>query len=179
MATRVPLTNSSRFAIVDDDHAGRLSRHKWFLAGTGVGYAARHVGRGRKGRRLVFMHYVVGGAPTPDMEWDHINGNGLDNRRENLRLATHQQNLRNKKAYKCRVDAAAKHSRFKGVAWRSDTKKWRAQIHVNGRRLSLGNFGSEQEAATAYDRAARKHFGDFARLNFPSNDEQPAMRRAA
>ena len=98
---------------------------------------------------------------------DHINGNGLDNRRENLREATTQQNCRNRK----RKNSTSK---FGGVSLKKDVIKgkvysrWVARIQISKtERLQLGSFKTEIDAAKAYDKAAKKYFGEFARLNFP------------
>lgn len=101
------------------------------------------------------MHRVlVPGAP----EVDHINGNGLDNRRANLRRASRQQNAANgvKKGTT---------SSMKGVCWDQARKKWKAQIKINYRTHFLGRFNSEMSAGVAYDAAAVAAFGEFARIN--------------
>lgn len=100
---------------------------------------------------------------------DHINGDGLDNRRQNLRLCTHTDNMRN-----IRKTLSRTSSSFKGVSWITRDRRWRAAIMVNRIRLVLGHFHDESDAAMAYDAAARHHFGKFARLNFPRDGEQPA-----
>jgi len=97
--------------------------------------------------------------PPPGMQIDHINGDGLDNRRCNLRLATNTQNRRNGKAHS---DGT---SRFKGVCWDKFRGRWRADITFENRSIHLGRFHSETDAAIAYDAAARDLFGEFARLN--------------
>lgn len=89
---------------------------------------------------------------------DHINGCPSDNRIENLREATRAQNGAN-----MRVRGGS--SRFKGVTWHKPTKKWRAYTRVHGKRTSLGYFTSELEAAKAYNEAAVRYFGEFAKLN--------------
>lgn len=92
---------------------------------------------------------------------DHINGNELDNRRENLRSATNAENLMNQKL--CSNNTSG----FKGVIWRKDRNKWQAKIMVHGKTQHLGYSNCKIEAAKAYDNAARELFGEFARLNFP------------
>ena len=88
---------------------------------------------------------------------DHINGDRLDNRRENLRPATSQQNARNQ-----RRKAAGKSSRFKGVYWAERANAWRAEITIDARSVKLGYFKDETEAQDAYAKAAEKHFGAYA-----------------
>ena len=111
------------------------------------------------------MHRVIMGVER-DVQLDHKNGNGLDNRRKNLRICNHSQNQANQRK---RSRAS---SRFKGVHRYRNSKRWSAKIHVNGQRVHLGAFDSERKAALAYDRAATKHFGEFARPNFPLATEE-------
>lgn len=93
---------------------------------------------------------------------DHINHNGLDNRKANLRLATHRQNLCNR-----RNTALKAASRYRGVSLHKNTKRWTARIKVYGKTKYLGLFDDEIDAAKAYDAAARRFHGVFASLNFP------------
>ena len=106
------------------------------------------------------MHGLI--MPAPDGQFvDHINGNGLDNRRENLRLVTHQQNSFNQKHH-------GGSSKFKGVSIDRISGSWRAYITVDGKRKHLGRHGTEIDAAKAYDMAAKEFFGEYAKLNLES-----------
>lgn len=160
-----------RVALVDDEDYERLSAFVWQHAAKSdprfTGYAVRYVTENKKTRR-VWMHREVLGAPA-GLEVDHINGNGLDNRRENLRLATRQQNARNRRPWGA--------SRYLGVTWLATEGCWKAQIKTAGRLAYLGRHRSEAVAAAAYDKAAMEHFGEFARLNFPCSHEALDARR--
>ena len=137
----------------------------------GVPYARcrKQVQRGQGRQPTLIVHRLlglgVGGI-------DHANGNGLDNRRENLRLATGSQNNSNspKRAWTS--------SRFKGVSWHRKYGKWQAGIKCSGSRRFLGFFFDETEAACAYDRAAVAAFGEFACVNFPEHFPGLKVRRA-
>ena len=164
----IPLTKGL-VTIVDDDDYERVAEFKWHAAvRRKTVYASRDLW---PSRQKVLLHRWLLDAPR-DMEVDHRNGNGLDNRRENLRLATRSQNLIN-----CRPNRTNKGSRFRGVIWHKAAAKWAAQISTgrrleNGKRehLHLGLFLDEVEAARAYDRAALQHHGEFAVINFPQKE---------
>src|SRR5262249_32638796 len=142
------------------------------------GYAARKVylGGGVKNQRSaqIQMHRMILDAP-PGTLVDHWNGDGLDNRRCNLRFATYPQQQRNHPRH--HRPGQRPPSRFKAVRRPAHSKEnpWRARIRVNGQQSHLGVFATEEEAARAYDRAARHHFGEFARLNFPEPGETSAL----
>jgi len=105
----------------------------------------------------IILERVLGRTLTRKEQVDHINGDTLDNRRENLRLATHAQNQQNRKV---RSDSK---SGYKGVWYRSDTGKWCAEIKANRKRYCLGSFGTPEDAYKAYCDAAKELHGEFAR----------------
>jgi hypothetical protein len=106
------------------------------------------------------MHRVVMRV-NEDAMYDHINHDKLDNRKENLRLATSTQNNRNRRK---RSDTTT--SQYKGVSWHGRSGKWQVHIRVNGKGINLGYFILELDAAYVYDKAARYYFGEFAYTNF-------------
>jgi hypothetical protein len=138
-------------AFVDDDDFEWLSMLEWHY----------HAGHAVTGENGVHMEKLIlrSGVETKVM---HRNDNTLDNRRKNLLLGS----VSNKNQHK-RKAKKPKSSKYKGVCWMKDRKRWMCSININGRMKYLGKFKDEEEAARAYDRAAREHYGEFARPNFP------------
>lgn len=157
---RIRLTKGKE-ALVDDEDYDHLMQWKWQYRQTdgGGGYATR-TQRSGDHRKAVWMHHVVAdrmGLETGD-EYDHIDRNGLNNCRNNLRPATASQNCANRRPRR-------NGSGYRGVYWYPRYRKWNAMIRVKGRIHNLGYFQSRVEAAKAYNEAAKQHFGEFACLN--------------
>ncbi len=152
----IPLTRG-KVALIDDADLPLVLGHKWhFFIGK---YAGSDIG-GRRNKKKILMHRVVLGAPD-GIGVDHINGDGLDNRRCNLRLADQHENCAN-----ARLRSDNK-SGFKGVSFAKSNpaNPWVAKIYVRGRGLHLGCFSDPMAAAQVYDATAIKLFGEFARTN--------------
>lgn len=154
----IPLTNGG-VALIDDADYHLVSGKRWHWR-TNKGGLTRYASHSHKGR-TVFMHRVILGLTDPHTFTDHVNHNGLDNRRCNLRPATPAQSQYNMPLSK------ANSSGYKGVTFYKDRGVWRAAIKVNRRSFHLGHFPCPLAAALAYDIAARTYFGHFACLNFP------------
>lgn len=165
----IPLTRGL-VALVDDGDALAMGAYSWHAhPDTRTWYASRTIRYPDGSHSTQQMHALITGLTMVD----HRNGNGLDNRRSNLRAATQSQNMMNIRKF------ADTSSRFKGVNWDRDRECWRAQIRVSGRNRSLGRFTDEVKAALAYDCAARINFGEFAALNFPEQAERSALGTAS
>lgn len=150
----------------DDEDYSKIEDYNWWIqdADGGNKYVMSNV-RGLDGEVVALaMHRVIMGVSESNIFIDHINGNGLDNRKSNLRTCTQAENSRNRKKSNSRDYT----SKFKGVIWRERDSKWRATIHHEGRNITIGNFESETDCAKAYDVFARKYYGEFARANFPN-----------
>ena|SRR3990167_9903913 len=152
---KIKLTQN-KFALVDDEDFERLNEFNWHYSDYGVtGYAKRVDKQTRKGVR---MHHMVIPLKKGFMT-DHINMNGLDNRKQNLRLVTKSQNMMNGRL---RVNST---SGYKGVCWDKRNEKWIVHIWKNYKQIYLGYFDDKIEAAKAYNEAAKKYYGEYARLN--------------
>lgn len=157
---KIRLTQN-KFALVDDDDYSRLNKHRWCtFRNRHIWYAVRNVTSTNGKQVRLLMHREIMN-PIKKLHVDHVDGNGLNNQKLNLRKCTNSQNLANSKK---QINNT---SGYRGVSWRKRQQTWEAYISINKRRVHLGLFDSPQEAAQAYDDHAIKYFKEFARLNFP------------
>lgn len=157
MAKQIPLTQG-KFALVDDEDYDFLMQWKWHFNPAGAGYAKRTISLGDGKFKCIQMHRLLLNVGV-GISIDHIDRNGLNNQRINLRIANQSENMRNRESFKKST------SKFKGVYWKKSNKKWVAEINFNKEKKYLGIFSSEIEAALAYNKAAIELFGDFSILN--------------
>ncbi|MHC4676125.1 MAG: AP2 domain-containing protein [Planctomycetota bacterium] len=155
---RIPLTQG-KFTKVDPEDYIWLLQFRWHCHKREYTYYALRTQWQHGVSKKILMHRLIANTPV-HLVCDHINRDGLDNRKQNLRNCTKQQNNLNQAGHRDSV------SRYKGVYWKKDMQKWVASIQIDATREHLGYFDSETEAAKTYDKAAKKLHGDFAGLNF-------------
>jgi|SRR6185503_1553982 len=162
--TQIPLGKDGKFfTIVDDQDVSFVNQNRWGRhRGRGTWYASRLIHRQGKPAKRIYLHREILCA-NRGLKVDHRDGDGLNNARDNLRVATNSQNHQGKMTRPLHFK-----SRFRGVYWHKQNKNWCAQIKCNYKKSHIGSFCREEDAARAYDLTARKLFGAFAQLNFPS-----------
>src|ERR1035437_8173818 len=149
----IPLTQGQTTLVDDEDYGWLVGMGPWHAQRSRSTFYATF------SQRNLGMHRVIVGVTDPKDQVDHEDNDGLNNRRYNLRVATHAQNQRN------RGKQANNKSGYKGVYWDYRSNKWRAEIRVNGKRIFLGRFDDVLDAAAAYHEAAIKYHGEFAHLH--------------
>lgn len=151
------LLTQGKVAVVDDADYLKLSKFSWCsVRDHNTWYACRaETVSPNKQKRILMHREIIGGT----LKIDHRDGDGLNNRRHNLRPASTSQNGQNRRKF------ASASSRFKGVSLHARDGRWQARIKAGAKRIQLGYFDEELDAARAYNDAAKKHFGEFANLN--------------
>ena len=149
----IKIKNSAKYGVVDDCDYDEVKKYSWAIY-EGCGYPQAFVDG-----KVVKLHRFVAGSPPDGLITDHINRNPLDNRRDNLRFCTYQQNALNRGKRK------NSKSKYKGVKWCSKTQTWIATIFLDGERKHYTNHETEREAALRYNKELPKHHGDYACLN--------------
>lgn len=161
-AAVIPLTQG-QYAIVDSEDFDVLDTYNWYAQyskNSDTFYALRSTwSKGANIREVESMHRFIMGVKDTDLIVDHINHNGLDNRRSNIRACTHTENLRNQKPNK------KFSSQYVGVNFCKKSRKWLASINIDRKMVNLGYYLTEVEAAIVRDKFAKKHYGEFANLN--------------
>lgn len=154
---KIYMADKVNFALIDDEDYELISSYKWHICKPrNIIYA-----QCRLDEFSLYMHRIILNLNKGDKnQVDHINGNGLDNRKNNLRKCNHSLNGANRKSL-------GGYSIFKGVSFDKKRNLWTASLRFKYRRYNLGRFIQEKEAALAYDEFAYNKFGDFAKLNFP------------
>lgn len=171
MSRTIPLTRGY-VTVVDDEDYQWLSKYQWRAIGTKWVYAATEipevVGKTGKPKPVLMHRLVLGLLDTPRSEYgDHVDGDTLNNRRFNLRITDNKGNQGNRH----RPHSDRSTSKYRGVYWNKQIKKWVSRIKVDRVLYHVGNFESERDAAVAYDVAARLHFGEQVQLNLPEERE--------
>jgi hypothetical protein len=157
---KLKLSNCADYALVDTEDYEGLLPYAWRK--NAQGYAVRRVytriSKGVRHAKDIRMHRQIMGEPE-GMEVDHVDNNGLNNQKNNLRVATHWQNLANRALQKNNT------SGYRGVSWSKQAGKWWAQLYIDSKTVHLGLFDDIEDAAKAYNEAAIERYGEFARLN--------------
>jgi len=149
--TQIPITQGF-VAIISACDYELVSRFRWRILKTGATNYAQS--GGGHGKESILMHRLILGHCVDGKVCDHRDGNGLNNKRSNLRPATHAQNIANSKR---RIAT----SKYRGVSWCKDRNKWMANIFINGKTVNLGRYSTELQAWAAYLKAAKKRYGQF------------------
>ena len=158
MTKEIVLTKG-KVALVDDDDFDELNKFKWCANESPTTKGLFYVLRNGGNKTHVFMHRIIMNVHKGEYV-DHINRDGCDNRKCNLRVCTHSQNIHNHKLFKNNT------SGLHNVYWSKHAKKWRAYVRENKKKIMLGSFDTKDDAGRAYDKRAKELYGEFAVLNF-------------
>lgn len=151
--------SKGKVALVDDEYFTALSNYKWHAMKDGQNwYACMTIGSKNHQKRLM-MHRVILQLEDPTIVCDHIDGDGLNNQKLNLRKCSNQENGRNRRVNRTNSTG------YKGVLFKPARKMYQASINVNGKFIFGGHFPNAIEAAKRYNELALEHHGEFARLN--------------
>jgi hypothetical protein len=153
---KLPLSKN-KYALVDDEDYPKVSKHKWFVIQRGKSEHACRTVIENGNKRTEYLHRALLN-PNSNEVVDHINGNGLDNQKANLRLCTKQQNSWNSDKNTKNV------SGYKGVSFEKTTGKWRVRIRKDGKSYSYGLYEQAEEASKVYLEKAQELFGQYARI---------------
>ena len=157
MAKEIELTNGMK-ALVDDEDYDNLLNYKWRCLKNGKTHYAIF-GKRINGKYInIWMHRMIMNAKDRKSEVNHINHNGLDNRKENLRITTHDKVIIQSQV------SDKKQSKYKGISYHKPTNKWRARININGKTTYLGYYNNEIEAAKSYEKKAIELYGEYAHV---------------
>jgi hypothetical protein len=156
------ILTQGKVALVDDEDFEELSKYKWCAARSSYTYYALRAVTVNNTKTTIAMHQVIM-KPDAGLDVDHKDGNKLNNQKFNLRVCSHKANTRNQQK---RFGTSS----YKGVSWDKVNCKWFTTIKVNGKGINLGRYSTEEEAATVYNAAAIKYFGEYAKLNVLTKD---------
>ena len=152
--------HGTHVVLVDDEDFAELNKFKWHVAKrSNIFYAKRNVNNNGE-RKTIFLHReIMSKYLKKGLLIDHINHNGLDNRKSNLRTATHAQNNQN------RTSNLNSTSKYLGVYFYKRSLKWMARISIKNKAIYIGIYANEEDAAKAYNKAALEQYGEYANLN--------------
>ncbi len=155
--TKSPLHNKYKM-LVDDEDYDLLNQYNWSVKPHGKTFYAVRTNTAKEGVSKIYAHRLLLNISDKKIEVDHVDNDGLNNQKYNLRACSHSLNGKNKRQTNKNT------SKYKGVVPNSKNT-FKSRITVNGKLITIGNFKDEQNAALAYNKAAIKYYGEYAKLN--------------